>query len=66
MRVLIGLLPVLGCAAMMGACAWMMLRRHRAHRSSPDDRTRVAEPEEREVARLRAERSLAGKEDGRG
>jgi hypothetical protein len=65
MRVLIGLLPVLGCAAMMGACAWMMRRGHRRSEPTPDERARVAELEE-EVGSLRATRTLAGPEGDRG
>jgi hypothetical protein len=63
MRVLIGLLPVLGCAVMMGACAWMM--GHRRSEPMPEERARVAELEN-EVAGLRATRTLAGPEDDRG
>jgi hypothetical protein len=65
MRVLIGLLPVLGCAVMMGACAWMMRRGHGRSEPTRDERPRVAELE-KEVAGLRATETLAGPEDDRG
>lgn len=48
---LIYLLPVLGCAAMMGVMVWMMSTRHRqsADQSDPSPETAA------EIARLRAE-----------
>ena len=40
MMVSIAILPALGCAAMMAACAWMMLR-HRKPSASADEREHV-------------------------
>lgn len=54
MRVLVGLLPLLGCGGGMVLCMWLMGRGHRTQPTTPSSTDEVAELRT-EVARLRQE-----------
>lgn len=62
---LLPLFPLLACAAMMAACAWMMRGHTRPAHQDEAASARMAALEE-EVASLRAERLLRETEDRRG